>query len=129
MIREKTDFGMKIIIPETPYNCEFVYRLRMVKVLNRGLKHHPSIEGLSKREEKLIRQFVLRVHSMENFFKQIPRLTYRCFDIWEAHNRMNWNEYYHDGLRDLKEMIDDISSIYHDNCTEGYPYHKYSCRF
>jgi hypothetical protein len=87
MIRENTDYGMRIIIPATSYNSEFVYSLRMVKVLNKGLKHHPSIDELAKREEKLIRKFILRVYSMENFFKQIPRLTYRCFDTWQAHTK------------------------------------------
>lgn len=129
MIVKKTNYGLEVTIPETYHNSEFTYHLRMVKVLNKGFRWHPSIEELSNREEKLIRQFLLRVHSMENVFKQIPKVhgTYRYFDIWDAHNNMDFNEYYHDGLRELNEMINAISFQYHDNCTEGWPNHKYSC--
>ena len=129
MIVEKTNYGLKVTIPETYHNSEFTYRLRMVKILNKDFRWHPAIEELSKREEKLIRQFLLRAHSMENVFKQIPKVhgTCRYFDIWDAHNNMDFNVYYHDGLRELNEMVDSISFQYYDICAEGWPNHKYSC--
>ena len=129
MIVEKTNYGLKVTIPETYHNSEFTYHLRMVKVLNKDLRWHPAIEELSKREEKLIRQFLLRAYSMENVFKQIPKVhgTNRYFDIWDDHNNMDFNVYYHDGLSELNEMIDAISFQYYDICTEGWPNHKYSC--
>ena len=71
MIIKKTNYGLEVTIPETYHNSEFTYHLRMVKVLNKNFRWHPAIEELSKREEKLIRQFILRVHSMENVFKQM----------------------------------------------------------
>ena len=129
MIIKKTNYGLEVTIPETYHNSEFTYHWRMVKVSHKDFRWHPSIEELSKREEKLIRQFLLRLHSMENVFKQIPKAhgTYRYFDIWDAHNNMDFNVYYHDGLRELNEMIDAISFQYYDICTEGWPNHKYSC--
>ena len=38
MIVEKTNYGLKVTIPETYHNSEFTYRLRMVKILNKDFE-------------------------------------------------------------------------------------------
>ena len=126
MIVKKTNFGIRVIIPETVSSSEFIYDLRQVKVLNSCFsKHHPIIDELSKREKIMTRKFLLRVHSMENVFKEWA--VKRNFNEWDKHNRMDFNEYYHDELRKMEEAINGISFIYHDYCCKGWPSHKYSC--
>lgn len=125
MIINRTNYGIEVIIPESSANSEFIYRLRQVKTLNSSFnRHHPMIEELAKEEEILTRKFLLRVHSMENVFNEWA--VKRNYQEWETHNRMDFNVYYHDELRDLEEKIQGISYRYADYCSEGYPYHKYS---
>lgn len=125
MIINETKYGIEVIIPESSANSEFRYRLRQVKALNSCFsKHHPMIDKLAKEEAILTRKFLLRVHSMENVFNEWA--VKRNYQEWEKHNRMNFNEYYHDELRYLEDKIQSISYRYADYCVEGYPYHKYS---
>lgn len=71
MIIQKTNFGIRVIIPETDSNSEFVYNLRQVKTLNESIsKKHPIIDELAEREAIITRKFLLRVFSMENVFKE-----------------------------------------------------------
>ena len=53
MIVKKTNYGLEVTIPETYHNSEFTYRLRMVKILNKDFRWHPSIEELSKRLKQM----------------------------------------------------------------------------
>ena len=126
MIIQKTNFGIRVIIPETDSNSEFVYNLRQVKTLNESIsKKHPIIDELAEREAIITRKFLLRVFSMENVFKEWA--TKRNYLEWDKHNRMDFNHYYHDELREMEEAINGISFIYHDYCCDGFPNHKYSC--
>jgi hypothetical protein len=126
MIINRTNYGIEVIIPETDANCEFRFALRQVKTLNSCFsKHHPMIDDLAKEEAILTRKFLLKAHSMENVFKEWAAK--RNYQEWEKHNNMDFNEYYHDEMRDLEEKIQGISYRYWDYCTEGYPHHKYSC--
>lgn len=125
MIVNKTKYGIEVIIPESPANDEFRYRLRQVKTLNSCFsKHHPMIDELAKEEAILTRKFLIRAYSMENVFKEWTRKG--NYKEWEVRNRMDFNRYYHDELRDLEENIQSISYKYSSYCTEGYPNHKYS---
>ena len=62
---------------------------------------------------------------MENVFKEWAAK--RNYLEWDKHNRMDFNHYYHDELREMEDAINGISFIYHDYCCEGWPNHKYSC--
>lgn len=125
MIINKTHYGIEVIIPETDWNSEFVYTIRQVRTLNKGFRLHPSINELECEEKKLTRKLLLRIYSMENAFNEFMKN--RKYVEWDNHNKMDFNEFYHDGINELIEMIDSISYKYYNNCTEGYPFHKYSC--
>jgi hypothetical protein len=126
MVINKTHYGIEVIIPETDASCEFRFSLRQVKTLNSCFsRHHPIIEELAKEEAKLTRKFLIRAHSMENVFKEWA--VKRNYQEWEKHNKMDFNEYFHDELGDLEDKIQGISYRYWDYCKRDYPYHKYSC--
>ena len=118
----KTSYGNEIIIPKRKWNSEFTYQVRRVKVLNKNLKQHPAIEKLSQKEARIYRKLVLLVFSMDNFFKQVEQIqrtkgskeASQLFDAWEKHNRMDWNEYFHDNLRMLEEEVNSFSFTYAD---------------
>lgn len=116
---EKTNFGLRVVIPENKFNSEFTYNLRQVKTLNAGFTWHPSIHSLSAKEQIITRKFLLLAYSLENFFRSIK--SYHDFNIWEQHNKANFNEFYHDTLRDLEEEITGISLQYCNNCTQNWP--------
>lgn len=123
----KTSYGNEIIIPERNYNCEFKYKVRRVKVINRFDRQHPDIEILAKEEERIYRKLVLLAFSMDNFFKELDKTQREdvpnAFDTWEKHNRMDWNEYFHDNLRMLEEEVNSFSFTYADIAWEN----GYSC--
>lgn len=118
----ETLYGNEIIIPKRKWNSEFTYQVRRVKVLNKDLEQHPAIEKLSQKEARIYRKLVLLVFSMDNFFKQVEQIqrtkgskeASRLFDTWEEHNKMDWNEYFHDGIRFLEEEVNNISFKYAD---------------
>ena len=123
---EQTNYGIKVVIPESDTNSEFTYKLRQVKTLNASIaRKHPIIDKLAEREKVLTRKLLLRVRSMEYVFKDTT--THRKYGTWNDHNRMDFNEYYHDELRDMEEAINAISFTYADYCNEGWPNHQYSC--
>ena len=43
MIIENRPFGLKVIIPETEYNSEFVYSLRQVRTINNNCKKEQDL--------------------------------------------------------------------------------------
>lgn len=127
----KTSYGNEIIIPERKWNSEFTYQVRRVKVLNKELEQHPAIEKLSQKEARIYRKLVLLVFSMDNFFKKLEQTlkekgqkeASKLFDIWEEHNKMDWNEYFHGNLRQLEDEVNDISFKYADIARgNGYSY-------
>lgn len=123
----ETSYGNKIIIPERSWNSEFTYEVRRVKVINRFDRQHPDIEILAKEEERVYRKLVILAFSMDNFFKELNKAKKEdipnAFDIWEKHNRMDWNEYFHDNLRMLEEEVNNFSFTYADLAWKnGYSY-------
>lgn len=128
---EKTNYGLQITIPETENNSEFVYRLRQVRTLNRNDRREQKLLAeIEKREAPLTRRFLILAASMENFFKRIgsytpawwEESTESPFDVWERQNKLDFNEYYHDGLRALEEQIDACASEYCDRSRHGWCY-------
>lgn len=128
MTIEKTHYGIKITIPETECSSEFVHKLRNVRVLNdNDLREQSLLDELEKRERPLVRQFILRAWSMWNFFKHMPKdegvgddnTIRRTFVRWEDHNRMNFTKYYHWGMDELTDAIDEISLEYCQRSEHG----------
>lgn len=128
---EKTNYGLQITIPETEKNSEFVYRLRQVRTLNNDDRREQKLLAeIEKREAPLTRRFLILAASMEAFFKTLPddmaawwkTHTESPFDIWERKNKLNFNEYYHYGLRALEEAIDAVSLEYCDRSRHGWCY-------
>ena len=128
---EKTNFGLQITIPETENNSEFVYRLRQVRALNNNDKREQKLLAeIEKREEPLTRRFLILAASMEAFFKTLPEDMAAWwkshdespFDIWERKNNLNFNDFYHDGLKALGEQIDACSLEYCEKSRHGWCY-------
>lgn len=126
---EKTNYGIKITIPETEHSSGFEYGLRNVRVLNNNdPREQPLLDELEKREKPLVRQFILRAWSMWNFFKHLPKdegegegnTIRRAFIRWEDHNRMDFTTYYHWGMDELQDAIDNISEEYCQRSEHGW---------
>ena len=114
-----TSWGRKIIIPETSVNSEFVYELREVRKINKNDPDEQELINLLEvPEHKAIRKLTLLLFSMENFFKSIEKLGVHnasyYFRLWERHNKMDWNEWYHDQIDELVEEINGYSFKYAD---------------
>ena len=125
---EKTSWGRILTIPASSVNSEFVYHLREVRKIN---KNDPDEQELINRlevpEQKAIRRLTILLFSMENFFKTLekngghgilPLLT--PFQTWETHNKMDWNEWFHDQARLLEEEINNYSFEYADKSKHGW---------
>lgn len=109
---EKTDYGLLITLPETEHTCEWHYHIRQVRTLNNNdRKEQKLLAELEEIEKPLTRKLLLRIWSMWNIMKNVqnPR---EDWDRWEDHNRMDFNEYYHDYIDEVVELIDNVSQEY-----------------
>lgn len=109
-------WGEQVVVPETDINSEFTYKWRRVKWINKHGESQtdPCIEALAEKEIPLRRKLMILIHSMENVFKEAARREhpYMFFNEWERKNRMDFNEWFHDQIRDLKEELDGCSFEY-----------------
>ena len=121
MIRKKHWWGEEAIITEGKRNSEFTYKWRRVKWINRYGEHDtdPCIEKLSEREVPLRRKLLILIHSMELFFNRLEKAEHPhlLFEEWERKNRMDFNVWYHDQMRELNEQLDGCSFEY-AHCSE-----------
>lgn len=123
---EMTSWGRKLIIPETSVNSEFTYDLREVRKINDNEPYEQElINRLEIPEQKAIRKLTILLFSMENFFKALEKsgehgVTSTIFQTWEAHNKMDWNEWFHDQARLLEEEINNYSFEYADKSKHGW---------
>lgn len=131
MLVERTNYGLKITIPETGHNSEFTYQVRQVRTLNNNdPREQKLLAELEKGEKTATRRLLLLLWSMENFFNTLPNdwagwwgVNDRSpFEIWEQKNRLDFNEYYHTGARLLIEQIDGFSLTYCDKSRHGWCY-------
>ena len=118
------NYGFDVLIPETRYSSAFSYCVRQVFILNGGDKGeplHPSISGLMDEEKKLKRRLLLRLWSMWNFFKSLDNTPepWQAWGTWEAHNRKDFNEFFHNSIDTLINEIDNISLQYWDNAVKS----------
>ena len=123
---EKTSWGRILTIPASSVNSEFVYHLREVRKIN---KNDPDEQELINRlevpEQKAIRRLTILLFSMENFFKALKKsgehgVTSTIFQTWEIHNKMDWDEWFHDQARLLEEEINNYSFEYADKSKHGW---------
>lgn len=122
---EKTSWGRILTIPASSVNSEFSYRLREVRKINKNDPYEQElINRLEIPEQKAIRKLTLLLFSMENFFKSIEKLGVHnalyYFRLWERHNKMDWNEWYHDQIDELVEEINSYSFKYADESKHGW---------
>lgn len=116
---EKTAYGKRITIPATSNNSEFVYDLRNVRTINRNNPHEqPLLNELERGERIAERRLVILLYSMENFFRTANNA--KSYNQWEQHNRMDWNEYYHDQIRTLAEEVNNYSFEYAERSRHGW---------
>lgn len=118
---EKTDWGKRIFI-KNAYD-ESKYEIRNVRPLNDWhARIHPCIDELEAREKKIERRLLILLFQLENCLKAIYSEPCGSFiERWEVHNRLSFNEWFHDQARELIEAIDGISEEYCINATnDGY---------
>ena len=127
---EKTNYGLRVNINTWP-DTVLTYELRQVRILNRDDRHEQKlINEIEKREAPLTLRFLNLARSMEYFFKQISIYTHPWweespetpFEVWEKRNKMDWNEYYQDGLFVLEKEINDCSMEYCERSRHGWCY-------
>lgn len=123
---EMTKWGRIITIPETSVSMEFSYSLREVRKINDNEPYEQElINRLEIPEQKAIRKLTILLFSMENFFKALEKrgehgYISNLFQTWEAHNKMDWNEWFHDQARLLEEEINNYSFEYADKSKHGW---------
>lgn len=118
---EKTDWGKRIFIKNA--DCESKYDIRNVRPLNEWhVRLHPCIDELEAREKILERKLLILLHQLEHCLKGIyDEPPGKFLERWETHNRLSFNEWFHDQVRELIDGIDGISEEYCINATEdGY---------
>lgn len=118
---EATSWGKRIWIKNAV--DESSYEIRNVRPLNEWhARLHPCIYELEAREKKLERRLLILLHQLEHCLKGIyAEPPGQFLERWETHNRLSFNEWFHDQVRELVDAIDGISEEYCINATEdGY---------
>lgn len=118
MIIEKTTFGLRVTIPETEHNSEFVYCLRQVRTINNNCKKEQAlIAEIEEREKPLTKEFLKLVKEMESWFSKLLTA-----DDWREYNERfgDFNTNYHDRLGELEEQINNCSFEYADRSKHGW---------
>lgn len=118
---EATHWGKRILIRN--YNSESSYEIRNVRPLNElHARLHPCIDELEQIEKKFERKLLILLFQLENCLRGIYDEPAGAFiERWENHNRMSFNVWFNDQIRQLIEDIDGISEEYCIHATEdGY---------
>jgi len=118
---EVTPWGKRIWIRNAA--DESFYEIRNVRPLNEWhARLHPCIDELEAREKKLERRLLILLHQFERCIEDAYAEPCGMFvERWEKHNRLSFNEWFHDQIRELIEQIDGISEEYCIHATEdGY---------
>lgn len=118
---EVTPWGKRIWIKNAV--DESSYEIRNVRPLNEWhVRLHPCIDELEAREKKLERRLLILLHQLERCIEDAYAEPCGVFvERWEKHNRLSFNEWFHDQILELIEQIDGISEEYCIHATEdGY---------
>ena len=118
MITRETTYGLKVTIPETEHNSEFVYHLRQVRTINNNCKEEQElIAELEKKEKPLTDEFLKLVAEMEGWFSKL-----RTADDWREYEERygDFNKNYHDKIAKLEEEINNCSFEYADRSKHGW---------
>lgn len=116
---EPTNYGKKVTIKNG--DGEWSYELRCVRVLNGCYEPkvlHPSIDQLAQREYRIQRRLLRRIAELEE------ALVHANDDInwiaeWEETNKLDFNRYFHDVIRDTIDENDGISLQYVFNASDA----------
>lgn len=121
---ENTTYGkiVKVLVDEKIQE----YSYRLIRPLNSGVsKLHPCINVLEKQEVETEKKLHLLLLSYESTLKDIlsklNQGNQQAFHEWEVKNKLDFNEYFHDGIRDLVDILNNYSFEYAANCSnDGY---------
>lgn len=118
MIIKKMDWGLKVIIPSSDHNSEFVYNLRQVRVLNNNCKYEQElIAEIEQKEKPLTDEFLKLAEEMEVWFHKLH--TPADWDNYTA-NYGDFNANYHYKLREIGEQIQNCSFEYAQRSKHGW---------
>lgn len=115
----ETNWGKIVTIPETENNSEFVYQLRNVRTINDNEpEEQPLINRLERAEKRAEARFLARAKEMEQAFAELH--TGEDFDRWEHEHGTTFNEYFHDELDRLCELVNSYSFRYAEESKHGW---------
>lgn len=123
---KQTWWGKIVTIPETEFNSEFSYHLRNVRRINDNEPEEQElINELEPKEQDAEQKLITLAEEMEAFFHSMTRdkdgYTGHNFDKWKKeHNGANFNEYFHDRLRDLESEVNSYSFEYAERSQHGW---------
>lgn len=118
---EVQPWGKRIVIKNA--DSENAYEIRNVRSLNEWhARIHPCMDELEYREKKLERRLIILLHQLEHCLSEMYSEPHGVFlERWETHNRLSFNEWFHDQIRQLIDDIDGVSEEYCIHATEdGY---------
>ena len=117
MIIENRPFGLKVIIPKTEYNSEFVYSLRQVRTINNNCKKEQDlIAEIEKREKPLPDEFLKLVEAMEWWVTKLHTAD-DSHEYSQKYGDVKRN--YHYKIKELEEEINNCSFEYADRSKHG----------
>lgn len=120
---EKTDYGVDISIWSEHHVYELVYEVRLVKTLNAFAYHREKhlINELHEKEKPLVRKLKIRLFQFENAMKEMETNP-DYIDMFELRNKLDFNEWFHDGVRSLINQIEEFSFEFSEKSRFGYSF-------
>ena len=118
---ENTESGIKISIWSKHREYEIIYEVRLVAILNAFAysREKELIKELSEKEKPLLRKLKLRLFQFENAMKDMEKYP-DYIDTFERHNKLDFNEWFHDGVRSLINQIEEYSFEFTEKTRFGY---------
>lgn len=118
MIVEKTNWGLKVIIPKTDHSSEYVWNLRQVRVINNDCEYEQELLAkIEKQEKPLTKEFLKLAEEMEEWFHIL-----HTHEDWEDYTAKygDFNANYHDKLKKIEEQIQNCSYEYANKSKHGW---------
>ncbi|EJW98985.1 hypothetical protein EVA_12911 [gut metagenome] len=118
---EKTESGIKISIWSKHRVYELIYEVRLVAVLNAFAyrREKELIDNLSEKEKPILRKLKLRLFQLENAMKEMETNP-DYIDTFELRNKLDFNEWFHNGVRSLINQIEEYSFEFTEKTRFGY---------
>lgn len=118
---ENTENGIKISIWSKHRVYEIIYKVRLVAVLNAFAysREKELIDELSEKEKPILRKLKLRLFQFENAMKEMEKYS-DYIDTFERRNKLDFNEWFHDGVRSMINQIEEYSFEFTEKTRFGY---------